>query len=71
VRVRAHIHTINAFSAHADQRELLAWQEAAGARNTFLVHGEPARGMQALADMLAARGRDVVMPSMGEAYALA
>ena len=70
VRVRAHVHTINGFSAHADQRELLAWQASAGAARTFLVHGEPRRGMQSLAELLEARGGDVTMPQMNEAYAL-
>ena len=40
VRVRASIHTINGFSAHADQAELLAWHRQTGADLTFLVHGE-------------------------------
>ena len=32
ISVRARIHTINGFSAHADQAELLAWRRATGAR---------------------------------------
>ena len=40
VAVRARIYTINGFSAHADQAELLAWQKQTGAKRTFLVHGE-------------------------------
>lgn len=40
VEVKARIYTINGFSAHADQAELLAWQRQTGARRTFLVHGE-------------------------------
>ena len=40
VTVRARIYTINGFSAHADQAELLAWQAHTGAKRTFLVHGE-------------------------------
>jgi metallo-beta-lactamase family protein len=40
VPVRASIHTINGFSAHADQAELLAWQSHTNARRTFLTHGE-------------------------------
>ncbi|WP_213736937.1 MBL fold metallo-hydrolase [Bradyrhizobium sp. dw_411] len=40
VPVRARIYTINGFSAHADQAELLAWQSQTGAKRTFLVHGE-------------------------------
>jgi metallo-beta-lactamase family protein len=40
IPVRAAIHTIGGFSAHADQAELLAWHEHTGAATTFLVHGE-------------------------------
>ena len=41
VPVRARVHTINGFSAHADQAELLAWHRHTTASRTFLVHGEP------------------------------
>jgi metallo-beta-lactamase family protein len=40
IAVRARIFTINGFSAHADQAELLAWQKQTSAKRTFLVHGE-------------------------------
>jgi metallo-beta-lactamase family protein len=41
IPVCARIHTINGFSAHADQAELLAWHQRIGAPSrTFLVHGE-------------------------------
>lgn len=41
IPVRASIHTINGFSAHADQAELLAWHAALGTpKRTILVHGE-------------------------------
>ncbi len=40
VAVRARVHTINGFSAHADQAELLAWHKQAKPARTFLVHGE-------------------------------
>jgi metallo-beta-lactamase family protein len=40
VPVRARIYTINGFSAHADQVELLNWQKQTGASRVFLVHGE-------------------------------
>jgi metallo-beta-lactamase family protein len=50
IPVHADIHTINGFSAHADQEELLAWHaRVKGCTRTFLVHGEdPA--MRQLAD---------------------
>ena len=38
--VRASIHTLHAFSAHADRNDLIAYVEAVRPRRTFLVHGE-------------------------------
>ena len=41
IPVRARIHTIGGFSAHADQAELLTWHQQTGnPATTFLVHGE-------------------------------
>jgi metallo-beta-lactamase family protein len=41
IPVHAQIHTINGFSAHADQPELIDWHNRiAGRQATFLVHGE-------------------------------
>jgi len=41
IPVRANIHTIGGFSAHADQAELLAWHAKIGnPKTTYLVHGE-------------------------------
>lgn len=41
IPVRASIHTINGFSAHADQEELLNWYQQTGEPSqTFLIHGE-------------------------------
>jgi metallo-beta-lactamase family protein len=40
IPLRARIYTIDGFSAHADQAELLAWQKQTSAKRTFLVHGE-------------------------------
>jgi metallo-beta-lactamase family protein len=52
IPVRARIHTINGFSAHADQAELLAWHAAIkGTQTTFLVHGE-GKTMEAFAHKL-------------------
>jgi len=72
IPVRAKVHTINGFSAHADQRELLAWRNAiSGARKTFLVHGEP-DAMTKFAALLAEErpGEDVVMPEMHQVFEL-
>ena len=61
--VRAQIHTVNGFSAHADQRELLAWQDRiAGKKLIALVHGE--RGsMQAFAKKLTCKA---LMPKLND-----
>jgi len=40
IPVKARIYTINGFSAHADEAELLTWQKQTSAKLTFLVHGE-------------------------------
>ncbi|RDC71311.1 MBL fold metallo-hydrolase [Rhodovulum sp. 12E13] len=41
IPVRAHIHTINGFSAHAGQSDLVDWHRRTGKPEiTFLVHGE-------------------------------
>ncbi|WP_298359546.1 MBL fold metallo-hydrolase [Rhodoblastus sp.] len=67
VAVRAHIHTINGFSAHADQAELLAWRARANPRRTFLVHGEEA-AMQAFAKKIGAA--EVTLPTLGQSFEL-
>ena len=67
VAVRAEIHTINGFSAHADQAELLAWQAQTHAERTILVHGE-ADVMRAFAGKLG--GAKVEIPTLGETIEL-
>jgi metallo-beta-lactamase family protein len=68
VPVRASIHTINGFSAHADQRELLQWHASISQRKgTFLVHGE-AKVMNIFAAQL--KGERIEMPSPGQSYEL-
>jgi len=61
IAVRARIHTINGFSAHADQAELLAWHASTRAKRTFLVHGEE-EPMRVLARRL--ENTKVEMPSL-------
>ena len=53
IPVRAHIHTINGFSAHAGRSDLVGWHQRTGRPEvTFLVHGE-AKAREALAPALA------------------
>ena len=53
--MRAEVHTINGFSAHADQPELLRWHaRVGGAERTMLIHGEGG-AMEAFAARLAGR----------------
>jgi metallo-beta-lactamase family protein len=68
VPVRAQVHTINGFSAHADQGELLRWHaRVGGAERTVLVHGEQG-AMSAFAALLP--GVPVTMPAPGETLTL-
>jgi len=68
VAVRASVHTIGGFSAHADQAELLAWhRHIEDPATTYLVHGE-AKSMQALAGKLA--NTTIRMPLMGDEFDL-
>ncbi|MDC8803646.1 MBL fold metallo-hydrolase [Halomonas pacifica] len=65
VPVKARIHTIGGFSAHAGQSELLAWAGAFRQRPRFyLVHGEPG-AQQALRSALAAAGIEAEIPDYG------
>jgi metallo-beta-lactamase family protein len=67
VAVRAKIHTINGFSAHADQRELLAWRGSVDqVEETFVVHAEESV-MEEFAPRLEGR---VVMPRLHESLEL-
>ena len=67
VPVRATIHTISGFSAHADQADLLKWHSHTGAARTFLTHGEQDT-MQAFASRLA--DTQVVMPALNQSFDL-
>ena len=68
IEVRASVHTIGGFSAHADQADLLAWHGKTGnPKTTYLVHGE-AGSMQALAQRISS-GR-VEMPELHQQFDL-
>jgi metallo-beta-lactamase family protein len=66
VEVKATLHTINGFSAHADRDDLLAW--ASNFRNgpLFVVtHGEPVSA-EALGEALRSQGQSSVVPVIGQ-----
>lgn len=66
VPVRAEIVTLDAFSAHADADELLAWAGAGTApRATYVVHGEQ-HASENLAGRLNGAGHIAVVPREGE-----
>jgi metallo-beta-lactamase family protein len=68
IRVAAKIHTINGFSAHADQAELLSWHRQTGSPGrTFLVHGDE-DVMQHFASRL--QDIEVEMPMLGQSFEL-
>ena len=66
IPVKARIHTINGFSAHADQGELSAWRRAIkGCKATFLVHGEEPV-MEKFAALFP--GQRIEMPRLHESF---
>ena len=70
-KVRSKIYTINGFSAHAGQDELVAWLSHAGKpRTTFLVHGDGDKGMAAMAGILEKDGYHVVRPALNQTVEL-
>jgi metallo-beta-lactamase family protein len=67
-QVQAEVHTIGGFSAHAGQKELLAWHRQTGhPATTFLVHGEH-ENMEVLAGLLA--HTRVEVPELHTSYEL-
>jgi metallo-beta-lactamase family protein len=65
--VRARIHTINGFSAHADQKELIDWQHSvAGKQRTFVVHGEP----PVMAELARHLDQPVTIPALHQSFDL-
>jgi metallo-beta-lactamase family protein len=72
VERRAEVASLDGFSAHADQREILDWASALAPRpaSIFLVHGEIGP-MEALAAALRKRlGIDVHIPTLGQEFEL-
>ena len=69
IAVRAGVHTINGFSAHADAAALDAFRAKSGARLLVCVHGEEA-AREALAARARAAGVTVLTPRVGEKMTL-
>ena len=68
IPVCARIHTINGFSAHADQSELLEWHRRTGKPQvTFLVHGEESVA-QHFKTLLT--HTDAIVPRQGDIHSL-
>ncbi len=69
--LRARVEILNAFSAHADRDNLLAYASTSGvgAKRIFLVHGEPDQ-QQPLGRLIAERGLKVHTPARGEVQEL-
>lgn len=68
IPVLAQIHTINGFSAHADQKELLDWyHHTGGAPVTYLVHGDE-DAMKHFGSRL--KGTEVRMPELHDSFPL-
>jgi metallo-beta-lactamase family protein len=64
--VRAQVEVLNAFSAHADRDDLLAYVNTCGKpRRVFLVHGEPDQQVP-LREELIRRGNRVDIPKRGD-----
>jgi metallo-beta-lactamase family protein len=68
IPVRAHVHTINGFSAHAGRSELIDWHARTGdPATTFLVHGETT-ARESLAKALGKDG--IVQPGLHDIHEL-
>ncbi|ARS26251.1 MBL fold metallo-hydrolase [Sphingomonas sp. KC8] len=72
IAVRARVHRIESYSAHADRSDLLDWISARQPirGSLFLSHGEPG-AIAALRDACATKDNSVLMPAIGERYCLA
>lgn len=71
IAVKATLHTIGGFSAHASQSQLLAWANHMKASNPrlYLVHGDP-EAKTALRDCFAKQGWAASIPSHGESISI-
>lgn len=70
IAVKAKVHTIGGFSAHADQSELISWVQAIGGQpRIYLVHGE-AEAQLVLQEKLTELGINSEIPVKGDVITL-
>ena len=70
VRVEAGLHTINGFSAHGDQNDLINWAESFMTDPTYvIVHGEPGASTT-LSEKLKTAGKKTFIPKRGDVLEL-
>lgn len=66
VKVRAQIHTLGGFSAHADRNDLLGWASHFPNKTRFIVvHGEP-KSSESLSLALRDKGYAATVPAIGD-----
>jgi metallo-beta-lactamase family protein len=72
MRVRSEVKSLQALSAHADQRELLEWIKplAGTLKKVFLVHGELEGATALQAAIQKEYGIETVVPGWGERFEL-
>jgi len=72
MRLRAEVKSLQALSAHADQRELLAWMKplVGTVKKVFLVHGEFDGATTLQAAIQKEYGIETVLPGWGESFEL-
>jgi metallo-beta-lactamase family protein len=72
VAVRASIHTLGGFSAHADQKALMAWASGFSKPpgRTFVVHGEAAAANNFAQQLRTEKNWTVDVPAIGQSYQL-
>ena len=72
VAVRASIHTLGGFSAHADQKALMAWASGFSKPpgRTFVVHGEAAAANNFAQQLRTEKNWTVDVPEIGQSFQL-
>ncbi len=72
IAVKARIHTLGGFSAHAGQRQLIDWLRGLGTRRprVYLVHGETEKAEILRVRIREELGLEARIPSMGERIAI-